>query len=144
MAVEQIVKERELIDNKWVVSERKLNEESDAPLVFKTIVLESGGGELQAVLKLDDDGVLKLEQGANTYRILVTGINSQSGEVVFDNSRSVRVDFPRRFKHWPAITLTLADVNNAPPYRLWPGKTGFTVRFKQRFTGVVCWVATEA
>ena len=139
-----VVKERDIVDGKWVASEKKLDDASPDAVMFKQIVLQCEDGSKQVTLKLDDDGVLKLIDGANEFRVLVTGINSQSGEVIFNNTKSMRVDFPKEFRNWPAITLTMVDDNNTPPYRIWPGKTGFTVRFKNKFTGSVSWVAVEA
>ena len=144
MPKEVIVKEREVIDGKWVATERKLDDSGEDAVVFKQLMLQSDDETKKVMLKLDDDGVLKLVDGTNEFRILVSGINSQSGEVVFNNTKSIRVNFPLTFKKWPSISLTLTDENNTPPYRIWPGKTGFTIRFKNNFTGVVSWTAVEA
>ena len=144
MVKEIIVKERQIVEGKWVSEEKKLNDDGDDALEFSQFILVSPDGEKRVKMSLDNDGVIKLNDGTKDYRMLVTGINSQSGDVVFNNTKSVRVNFPTRFSNWPSINLTLADQNNTPPYRIWPGKTGFTIRFKQRFTGTVAWTAMEA
>jgi len=109
------------------------------------LILTSPDGSKKMTMTLDNDGALKLADDAGAkHRLLATGLNSQSGEVVFSDTKSMRVDFSKEFSNWPAITLTMLDENNTPPYRIWPGKTGFTVRFKNKFTGSVSWVAMEA
>lgn len=146
MPKQTIIKERTQDENgKWIEREINLDGEGDGDsVVIKSLIIQSESGEQERALKLAEDGALLLSDGENEYRILVIGINSQSGEVVFNNTKSMRVDFPTPFANWPAISLTMMDENNTPPYRVWPGKTGFTVRFKNRFTGAVSWAATEA
>lgn len=145
MAKKQVVKELEIVGGKWVSSERSLNEAGDDELIFERLTLRSQDQSKRMTLFLDNDGVPKLmDDESNEFRLLTVGINSQSGEVVFDNSKSVRVDFVRNFKNTPAISITLDDPSNSPPYRYYPGITGFTIRFSNKFTGIVQWQAMES
>lgn len=144
MAKKQVVKELELVDGKWAKTEKELNSTGDDALVLKSLILQSEDETKQVVLKLDNDGILKIVDGEEEFRTLIVGKNSQSGEIVFDQSKTMRVDFPREFSNWPSISLTLAEQNATPPYRIWPGKTGFTIKFQTNFTGAVSWTAVEA
>ena len=143
--VKDVVKQLDVVGGKWVKTEKHLNDDSDEALPLSLIILESPDQNKRMKLTLDNDGVVKLtDESGNQHRLLLTGVNSQSGTVVFENSKSMRIDFPTEFTNWPAITVTLGDVNASPPYRVYPGKTGFTVRFQNSYTGEVQWVAMEA
>lgn len=145
MSKKQIIKEIELLDGKWVSGEKEFNADNDNELVLTRLRLSSSNGQKQMILFLDDDGVPKLRDiDNNDFRILLVGINSQSGTVVFDGAKSMRVDFGKHFKNTPAVNITLDDPSNSPAYKTYPGTTGFTIRFSQPFTGVVSWLAVES
>lgn len=145
MAKQTVIKEREIVGGKWVRTEKILNDEASPDAqAFKVITLESETGDKKVHLKLDEDGVLKVSDNGNDSRMLLVGLNSQSGTVMFDGTKSMRVDFTPEFTNHPGVTVTLGDSNTSPVYRVWVGKTGFTIRFKTAYTGEVQWQAVEA
>lgn len=145
MTIERVIKKREIINGKWVGTEELLDDDGPNAVPHKKIVIESPDASKRVVLSLDDDGVLKItDEDGNEHRMLQTGLNSQSGTVTFNGTKSMRVDFPVPFTNHPGVTVSLGDSNNNPVYRVWVGKTGFTVRFKLAFIGEVQWVAVEA
>lgn len=141
-----IVEERVKDENgDWIVTQKFLNDDESGALELSKIVLKSPDGLKRVVLGIDNDGVLKItDDNEIDFRLLMVGHNSQSGQVHFEQTKSMRVDFLKSFNNTPSINLTLGDQNSVPPYRYWPGRHGFTIRFKISFTGVVQWTATEA
>jgi hypothetical protein len=69
------------------------------------------------------------------------GENVQMGTVNFDGTKTMTVWFQKPFSHVPSVTLTLGDVNNAPPYRTVESTTKMNIRFRSSYIGKVHWVA---
>ena len=143
---ETTIKTRLIVNGKWIAIEKKLNDNSpDNAFEFSTIVLKSIDGLKRVILTLDNDGVLKLTDDQNaTYRVLLSGITSQCGEVEFVNVKIMNVTFIRAFTRKPSVVLTLGDISTNPPFRVTVTKTGFTIKFQNNFSGNVQWQATEA
>jgi len=127
----------------WYEDHGLLNED-DGAMEFDKLVLVSPDGSKRMILTLNNDGVVLLTDADNhVFRMSVLGINVQMGTVVFDGAKSMRVNFARSFAKKPAVMLTLGDEGNIPAYRTWVGKTGFTIRFKNNYTGEVQWQGLE-
>ena len=71
------------------------------------------------------------------------GINSQSGRVYFNNTKTMSIEFHREFPIVPTVMLTLGNTNNSPVYRTQVTTTGFKIRFKTSYIGEVDWRASE-
>lgn len=71
------------------------------------------------------------------------GENIQAGTVMFNNTKTMVVNFSQSFRRRPHVNLTLADVNTAPAYKQVVNKNRLIIRFKQKFTGEVDWQAME-
>lgn len=72
------------------------------------------------------------------------GVNSQSGDVSLDGTKTAVVEFDAAFGHRPSIVVALEDSGAAHvPYKTNVSTTGFKIRFKTAFTGVVSWEAKE-
>ena len=67
----------------------------------------------------------------------------QTGTTEFNNERTKNILFKCPFTKIPAVTLTLDNEDNSPPYKINVLLTGFTIKTKSNYTGSITWQATE-
>jgi len=130
-------------DGKWIQAEEKLNAEGDGAFICDKLVLRSPSG-LEMVMTLRDDGVVVYtDPDGKEHPILVIGLSSQGGKETVTDSKTVAVVFEVPFEKRPGVTLTFDDDENLPKMKLDVTLIGFTVTFKQKWTGVLEWQVVE-
>jgi len=71
------------------------------------------------------------------------GVNSQSGSVTFNSTKTMSVTFPVAFSVKPSLMLSLGDQSASHVYKTNVSHTSFKIKFKSPYTGEVSWRASE-
>jgi len=131
-------------DGKWIEVEEKLNAEGAGAFICTKLVLQSEDGSKRMDMTLRNDGVvIYTDTDGNEHPILVVGISTQDGEETVTDSKTAEVVFEVPFEKKPVVTMTVDDDENLPKMQMSVTPTGFTVTFKQKWTGVFQWQASE-
>jgi hypothetical protein len=99
--------------------------------------------EYEIVLRDKATGKTYRASDMNEIQLLEKGRNTDEGDVVFNNTKTARVNFDAPFAKKPRINLTLGDKGSAPAYRTDVSLTGMVVRFKSAWSGMLDWFAVE-
>lgn len=81
-----------------------------------------------------------------TKEVIIKGISTDSGTVIFNNSKKVKVYYNTTWTTIPRLTFTFVDYANANNLAILESETTltyFTIIFTNNWTGKVNWNATE-
>lgn len=93
-----------------------------------------------------DTATGKIKRGgdpSDSVPLLEQGRNIQDGAAYFSNTKTVSVVFGAAFSKVPRVLLTPNDSAVAPHWKTDVTATGFVIRCKTKWTGLVEWQAQE-
>ena len=70
-------------------------------------------------------------------RHLAVNANVYNLTVQFKRSNKKKIFFPKTFNHPPAVTITLDNQADSPPYKYQVKRNHCWIRFKGRYSGIV-------